>query len=79
MPTWVTRRWVAALSREHPTLAFHAAHIGKAFGKGSLIALLRQISRLHGEKKSISVGFIGYPNVGMSSIINALKGSIACR
>jgi nuclear GTP-binding protein len=78
VPTWVTRRWVAALSREAPCLAFTAGNITKPFGKGSLIALLRQLSRLHSEKKAISVGFIGYPNVGKSSIINALKGSKAC-
>ena len=63
MPTWVTRRWVAALSREAPTLAFTAGNLTKPFGKGSLIALLRQLSKLHTEKKAISVGFIGYPNV----------------
>ena len=78
VPTWVTRRWVAALSAEAPTLAFTAGNMTKAFGKGSLIALLRQLSRLHSDKKAISVGFIGYPNVGKSSVINALKGSKAC-
>lgn len=78
VPTWVTRRWVAALSEVAPTLAFTAGNMTKAFGKGSLIALLRQLSRLHADKKAISVGFIGYPNVGKSSVINALKGSKAC-
>jgi nuclear GTP-binding protein len=78
VPTWVTRRWVAALSREAPCLAFTAGNLKKPFGKGSLIALLRQLSKLHADKKAISVGFVGYPNVGKSSIINALKGSKAC-
>lgn len=78
VPTWVTRRWVAALSREAPCLAFTAGNIKKPFGKGSLIALLRQLAKLHSDKKAISVGFVGYPNVGKSSIINALKGSKAC-
>jgi nuclear GTP-binding protein len=77
VPTWVTRRWVAALSKEYPTLAFHAS-LTKPFGKGSLIALLRQLSKLHNDKKSISVGFIGYPNVGKSSVINALKAKKVC-
>ncbi|KAL7753950.1 GTPase required for pre-60S ribosomal subunit nuclear export and maturation [Sorochytrium milnesiophthora] len=77
VPTWVTARWVKILSREYPTLAFHAS-IMNPFGKGSLIQLLRQYSKLHGDKKQISVGFVGYPNVGKSSIINTLKKKKVC-
>ena len=36
VPVWVTRRWVDVLSREYPTLAFHAS-VNNPFGKGSLI------------------------------------------
>jgi nuclear GTP-binding protein len=78
VPQWVTRRWVAHLSKEHPTLAFYAATIERPFGKSSLIALLRQLANLHSEKKSISVGFVGYPNVGKSSVINALRAKKVC-
>ena len=77
VPTWVTRRWVAALSSEFPTLAFHAS-LTHPFGKGALIALLRQLSKLHADKKSVSVGFIGYPNVGKSSVINTLRAKKVC-
>ncbi|KAJ3195674.1 GTPase required for pre-60S ribosomal subunit nuclear export and maturation [Irineochytrium annulatum] len=77
VPTWVTAKWVAALSREYPTLAFHAS-ITNSFGKGSLIQLLRQFSTLHSDKKQISVGFIGYPNTGKSSIINTLRAKKVC-
>jgi nuclear GTP-binding protein len=77
VPTWVTRRWVATLSKEYPTLAFQAS-LTKPFGKGALIAVLRQFARLHSEKRSISVGFIGYPNTGKSSVINALKMKKVC-
>ncbi|KAL3202126.1 hypothetical protein MRX96_042698 [Rhipicephalus microplus] len=72
VPTWVTQRWVALLSAEYPTMAFHAS-ITNPFGKGALINLLRQFSKLHTDKRQISVGFIGYPNVGKSSVINALR------
>ena len=129
MPAWVTKRWLHALSREYPTLAFHAS-VTNPFGKGesagrraaapvtpvheclrpcaqqgstpallagagqppfdvsapfrtlflrpprppgSLLSLLRQLARLRSDKKAISVGFIGYPNVGKSSVINALR------
>ncbi|KAJ3039664.1 GTPase required for pre-60S ribosomal subunit nuclear export and maturation [Rhizophlyctis rosea] len=77
VPTWVTARWVRYLSKDAPTLAFHAS-ITNSFGKGSLIQLLRQFSQLHKDKKQISVGFIGYPNVGKSSIINTLRSRKVC-
>lgn len=43
-----------------------------------MIQLLRQFSVLHSDKKQISVGFVGYPNVGKSSIINTLKKKKVC-
>ena len=78
VPTWVTRRWVNILSQQYPTIAFHAS-ISNPFGKGSLIQLLKQLGQLHNDKKQISVGFIGYPNVGKSSIINTLKKERVCK
>lgn len=77
VPSAVASRWVKVLSKEFPTLAFHAS-ITNSFGKGSLIQLLRQFSRLHADKKQISVGFIGYPNTGKSSIINTLRKKQVC-
>uniref|UniRef100_A0A8C1UII3 Nucleolar GTP-binding protein 2 n=1 Tax=Cyprinus carpio TaxID=7962 RepID=A0A8C1UII3_CYPCA len=77
IPTWVTKRWVAVLSQEYPTLAFHAS-LTNSFGKGSLIQLLRQFGKLHSDKKQISIGFIGYPNVGKSSVINTLRSKKVC-
>ncbi|KAK0076326.1 hypothetical protein PV325_005575 [Microctonus aethiopoides] len=78
VPTWATQRWVAILSKEYPTLAFHAS-LTHPFGKGSLINLLRQFGKLHADKKQISVGFIGYPNTGKSSIINTLRSKKVCK
>ncbi|ENN76265.1 nucleolar GTP-binding protein 2 [Dendroctonus ponderosae] len=78
VPTWVTQRWVAILSKEYPTVAFHAS-MTHPFGKGSLINLLRQFAKLHIANKQISVGFIGYPNVGKSSIINTLRNKKVCK
>lgn len=69
--------WVRHLSKDYPTLAFHAS-ITNSFGKGSLIQLLRQFSSLHSDRKQISVGFIGYPNTGKSSIINTLRKKKVC-
>ena len=78
VPTWAVKKWVAILSREAPTLAFHAS-MTNPFGKGNLIALLRQFSTAHEDKRQISVGLIGYPNVGKSSVINALKAKKVCK
>jgi nuclear GTP-binding protein len=69
---------VKLLSTEYPTLAFHAS-ITNSFGKGSLIALLRQFAVLHSDRKQISAGFIGYPNSGKSSIINTLRKKPVCK
>ncbi|KAG5944149.1 GTPase required for pre-60S ribosomal subunit nuclear export and maturation [Claviceps sorghi] len=77
VPTSVAAGWVRSLSREYPTLAFHAS-INNSFGKGSLIQLLRQFSTLHAERKQISVGLIGGPNTGKSSIINTLLKKKVC-
>ena len=77
VPPWITRRWVKILSRSYPCIAFHA-HVEKPFGKGALINLLQQFAKLHQEKQQISVGFIGYPNVGKSSVINTLKKKKVC-
>ncbi|KAH9035649.1 NGP1NT-domain-containing protein [Lactarius pseudohatsudake] len=78
VPNWVTARHIQHLTPRYPTIAFHASP-NHSFGKGSLIQLLRQFSRLHSDKKQISVGFIGYPNVGKSSVINTLKSGKVCR
>lgn len=44
-----------------------------------MIQLLRQFSSLHSDRKQISVGFIGYPNTGKSSIINTLRKKKVCQ
>lgn len=78
VPTGVTVQWVKELSKEYPTIAFHAS-ITNSFGKSTLISLLKQFDKLHRDKKSISVGFIGYPNVGKSSVINTLRSKVVCK
>lgn len=78
VPAWVTKRWLHTLSREFPTLAFHAS-VTNPFGKGSLLGMLRQLSRLRTDKQYISVGLVGYPNVGKSSVINTLRSKKVCK
>lgn len=78
IPVWAAKKWVSLLSDEFPTLAFYSS-LRHPFGKGSLINLLRQFAKLHPERKQISVGFIGYPNVGKSSVINTLRSKKVCQ
>ena len=78
VPNWVAKRWMGELAKDRPTIAFHAS-LTHAFGKGALISLLRQFGKLHEEKKQISVGVIGYPNVGKSSVINTLISKKSCK
>uniref|UniRef100_T1IWK6 Nucleolar GTP-binding protein 2 n=1 Tax=Strigamia maritima TaxID=126957 RepID=T1IWK6_STRMM len=78
IPTWVAKKWVEVLSPTCPTMLFKGS-MKNPFGKGALINLLRQFAKLHEDKKQISVGFIGYPNVGKSSVINALRAKKVCK
>ncbi|CAH2036533.1 unnamed protein product [Thlaspi arvense] len=78
VPAWATKQWLRILSKEYPTLAFHAS-VNKSFGKGSLLSVLRQFARLKSDKQAVSVGFVGYPNVGKSSVINTLRTKNVCK
>lgn len=78
VPNWVAKRWMGELAKDRPTIAFHAS-MTHAFGKGALISLLRQFGKLHEDKKQISVGVLGYPNVGKSSVINTLISKKSCK
>ena len=53
----------------------------KAVGTDNLLQLLKNYSRVEGvdkkAKQMITVGVIGFPNVGKSSLINSLKRSKA--
>ena len=78
VPIYVTAAYIKHLSKYYPTIAFHAS-ITNPFGKPALFQILRQFDALHKDKKNISVGFVGYPNVGKSSVINSLKKQKCCK
>lgn len=81
VPNWAAKKWCALLRKEKPCLAFHSS-ITNPFGKNSLISLLRQFAKLMcgpGGKQQLQVGFIGYPNVGKSSVVNTLKKKQVCK
>ena len=45
----------------------------KEVGAANLLEMIKKYSLVNGSKTNITVGIIGYPNVGKSSIINSLK------
>eukprot|EP01006_Ploeotia_vitrea_P044605 TRINITY_DN66840_c6_g2_i1.p1 TRINITY_DN66840_c6_g2~~TRINITY_DN66840_c6_g2_i1.p1 ORF type:complete len:587 (+),score=66.32 TRINITY_DN66840_c6_g2_i1:237-1763(+) len=80
VPEWSHRRWTAILSTEYPTIPFQSS-ITNPHGKGNLISLVRQYSKLFKQNRNsqfVSVGLIGYPNVGKSSVINTIRGKKVC-
>ncbi|KAI8799888.1 P-loop containing nucleoside triphosphate hydrolase protein [Cladochytrium replicatum] len=50
----------------------------ESLGADTLIKLLKNYSRNQNVKSTITVGVIGFPNVGKSSLINSLKRSKVC-
>ena len=72
VPNWVAKRWLGELASIRPTIAFHAS-LTHAFGKGSLISLLRQFGKLHADKKQISVGVIGMIDIGVVYFLSQFK------
>uniref|UniRef100_A0A7S1KT83 CP-type G domain-containing protein n=1 Tax=Percolomonas cosmopolitus TaxID=63605 RepID=A0A7S1KT83_9EUKA len=58
---------------EEDTLSFR--NTGSCLGSDQLVKLLKNYCRSEDVKKSITVGIVGYPNVGKSSLINSLRRS----
>ncbi|KAA8495697.1 Guanine nucleotide-binding protein-like NSN1 [Porphyridium purpureum] len=94
VPQEVVLKWLGYLRNELPALAFcadtskrHAPSVAAlgsdAVGTDSLLQLLKNYSRNWAsgtsKKSSLTVGIIGYPNVGKSSVINAMKRARAAQ
>ena len=84
VPPPVLKKWLAHLKRSFPTLPLRAstpASNARTYDhkdltvKGTSETLLRALKSFAASKqlkRSVTVGVIGYPNVGKSSVINAL-------
>lgn len=91
VPPPVLRSWLVHLRRSFPTLPLRAskpAPNAKTFDhkelsiKGTsetLFRALKTFAEARQLKRSIKVGIIGYPNVGKSSVINALTSRLGGR
>lgn len=89
VPAPVLRAWLAHLRREFPTLpirASNAAPNAHTFNhkdltvqstSATLFRALKAFAAGRNLKRSISVGVIGYPNVGKSSVINSLLARLS--
>lgn len=58
-------------------LAASSVNTSECLGAANLLSLLKNYTRSRNLKTSVTVGVIGYPNVGKSSLINSLKRSRA--
>lgn len=91
VPADVLRKWLAHFRRSLPAVAFRASVNSQKSGLGTtrtsddavgadqLVALLKNYARSANLKTTVTVGVVGYPNVGKSSLINSLKRSKVCR
>ena len=79
VPKQVVQRWLKYLRAELPTVAFKssvagdAASYGDSLGAETLLSLLKNYARNKNIKTAVTVGIVGLPNVGKSSLINSLK------
>ncbi|KAM0254787.1 hypothetical protein ACHAQJ_006445 [Trichoderma viride] len=89
IPPKVLRDWLVYLRRYFPTLPVRAAHAAAnahmfnhrdltvQSTSAALFKALKSYAASRNLKRAVSVGVIGYPNVGKSSIINALLGRLS--
>jgi len=89
VPAPVLKRWLQHLRRSFPTLPLRASssapnaktfdhkHLTPQFTSNTLIKALKSYAAGQQLKRAVTVGVIGYPNVGKSSVINALTSRLS--
>lgn len=89
VPPAVVKAWLVHLRRSFPTLPLRASHpapnartfdhkaLTQKATSETLLRALKTYANAQQLKRSISVGVIGYPNVGKSSVINSLTARLS--
>ncbi|TFK64433.1 P-loop containing nucleoside triphosphate hydrolase protein, partial [Pluteus cervinus] len=82
IPRANAQAWLKYLRHSTPTLPFlapsSAQHQRSGISSSTAPALLKLLKAYKPRVKSMTVGVVGYPNVGKSSLINCLKRSKVC-
>ncbi|KAF8623874.1 hypothetical protein AX17_007276 [Amanita inopinata Kibby_2008] len=82
VPRSNAEQWLKYLRHSTPTLPFRsppsAQHQRSNISSSTAPALMRLLKAYKPKARSVTVGVVGYPNVGKSSLINSLKRTKAC-
>lgn len=84
IPKPLAQKWLAHLRHIAPTLPFvspspsHSQHQKRGIYSRTAPALIKLVKAYKPKLGSVTVGVVGYPNVGKSSLINCLKRSKVC-
>ena len=80
VPKQIVTKWLSVLRMELPAVAFKSSSdksigngTGDCLGSETLLSILKNYARNKNMKVAITVGIVGLPNVGKSSLINSLK------